>query len=137
MAYQSADKRRGAQIVRTPAPDEVTEIRNPKGIGYGANGPQPSSVAPGKAVESPLATNLRESQADSEDVLAQVIAKGVAGRGDDVPADGNDQLRAVSAEMYPTAHGMKRQQAANFWNKGSTLVPAKMTDDEEQPVRKH
>jgi hypothetical protein len=125
MAYQHADKKRqpGAQIVRTPAPDELTEIRRPKGgQGYGQNAPQPSSVAPGKAVESALGSNLRQSQvADTyEDVLSEVIAKGVAGRGDAIPADGeDDQLRTVSAEMYPVAAfgSMKRQQDPDFLKK--------------------
>lgn len=124
MAVQPNDKRRkpGAQILRTPAPDEVTHIRNPQGgESFGQNAPQPSSVAPGKAVESALGSNLRQSQvADTdEDVLSQVIAGGVAGRGDQVPADGNDQLRPVSAKMLAPAHGMKRQQDPNFFAKKS------------------
>ena len=70
------------------------------------DGPQPSSVAPGQAMESPLATNLRQSQADSEDVLTKVIAGGVAGRDDRLPNDGVDyQRRTVSDTAYPTAHG--------------------------------
>jgi hypothetical protein len=109
MAYQHADKRKGAQIVKTPAPDQVTNIRNPKG-GYGTDGPQPSSVAPGMAVESMLASNLREAQADSEDVLSQVIAHGVSGRDDSIPADGNVQQRKISADAYPAAGNLKRQQ---------------------------
>jgi|HubBroStandDraft_2_1064218.scaffolds.fasta_scaffold221830_2 hypothetical protein len=143
MAYQHADKKRqpGAQILRTPAPDEVTEIRHPKGgQGYGQNAPQPSSVAPGKAVESALGSNLRQSQvADtSEDVLSEVIAKGVAGRGDAIPADGDDdQLRNVSAEMYPVAAfgSMKRQQDPDFFKKKPSL-PASTADSDEEPVRK-
>jgi len=120
MAYQHMDKRKGASINRTPAPDELTQIRSPRGgTSYGQNTPQPSSVAPGKAVQSDLASNLRDSQGDSEDVLSQVIEKGVAGRADDVPADGNDQLRTVSNKMLPPAHGMKRQQDPNFFAKKS------------------
>jgi hypothetical protein len=140
MAYQHADKKRqpGAQIVRTPAPDELIEIRRPKGgQGYGQNAPQPSSVAPGKAVESALGSNLRQSQvADtSEDVLSDVIAKGVAGRADAISADGDDdQLRNVSAEMYPPTHGAVRQQDPDFFRAKPSL-PASTSDDEEHPVR--
>ena len=110
MAVQPQNKRpeqnpTAGKIVRTPAPDEISQIRNPKGVGYGANGPQPSWTAPGTAVRSPLAQNLAESQADSEDVLSKVIAGGVAGRDDRVPADGNTQQRTVSDTSYPIAHG--------------------------------
>jgi hypothetical protein len=124
MAVQPNDKRRkaGAQIVRTPAPDELTTIRSPRGgSGPGQNAPQPSSINPGQASESLLGQNLRQSQvADtSEDVLSEVIAGGIAGRGDSVPADGNDQLRTVSNKMLPPAHGMKRQQDPNFFAKKS------------------
>jgi hypothetical protein len=118
LAYQHADKRKGAQVLRTPAPVEQLDRQHGQG-GYGQAGDTtPSSIPPGTALNSLLAANLRESQADSEDVLSQVIAKGVAGRGDDIPADGNGQLRAISPEMYPTAFGMKRQQAPDFWSKG-------------------
>jgi hypothetical protein len=145
MAVQPSDKKRkpGAQILRTPAPDELTQIRNPQGgTGYGQNAPQPSSVAPGKAVESAMASNLRESQvADtSEDVLSEVIAKGVAGRGDTIPADGDyddagGQLRRVSSQMYPPSHGMVRQQNPDaVFGKGSSL-PSNEADDEAEPVR--
>lgn len=135
MAYQHADNRKGAQINRTPAPDEVTQIRAPRGgNGYGQNTPQPSSVPPGKAVESILATNLRESQADAEDVLSQIIAKGVAGRGDEIPADGSLQQRAISAQSYPLAHGMKRQQM-DYHKIGVRDLPAKQTDNETEPER--
>ncbi len=137
MAYQHMDKRRGAPINRTPAPDEVTAIRSPKGgTSYGQNTPQPSSVAPGKAVQSDLASNLRDSQADSEDVLSQIIEKGVAGRGDDIPADGNDQLRPVSNKMYPAAHGHVRQQNPDLvFGNAKPSLPASTTDDESEPVR--
>ena len=49
--------------------------------------------------------------------MSLVIANGVAGRGDEIPADGNDQLRQVSAKQYPPAFGHRRQQDPNFWNK--------------------
>jgi hypothetical protein len=100
------------KINRTPAPDEISQIRNPKGVGtgYGMDGPQPSSIASGQAMESPLASNLRQSQADSEDVLSQVIAHGVAGRNDRIPADGVDwQRRVVRDDSYPLAHGMAKR----------------------------
>jgi len=119
MAYQHLDKRKGAQINRTPAPDEITDIRRPGVFSPGTNGAQPSSVAPGQASESILAQNLREGQTDGEDVLSKVIAGGVSGRGDDIPADGNDQLRQVSATPYPSAFGHQRQQDPNFWHKKS------------------
>lgn len=134
MAYQHADKRKGAPINRTPAPDEVSQIRSPQGgTGYGQNAPQPSSVAPGKAVESALGANLRQSQDDGEGVLQQVIEKGVAGRGDQVPADGDLQTRDVSAESYPAAHGMKSPNlpAGKF-----NALPEKLGDNSSAPVRK-
>jgi hypothetical protein len=127
MAYQSHQKPPGYQVVRTPAPDEISEIRNPKGgAGYGQNSGSgnPSSINPGKTVESALAANLRQSSDDGDNVLAQVIAKGVAGRGDNVPADGNDQLRTVSAESYPATFGMSRQQS-DYGKIGSASLPAK------------
>jgi hypothetical protein len=119
MAFQHMDKRKGAQIVKTQAPDEISNIRRPGAFSPGTNGPQVSSVAPGVASESLLAQNLRQSQADSEDVLTTIIKQGVAGRGDSIPADGNLQLRSVSADMYPASHGAIRQQdpAAVFGKK--------------------
>ena len=147
MAVQPDDQKRkpGAQIVRTPAPDELTTIRDPHGGGgYGQNAPQPSSVAPGKAVESALGSNLRQSQvADTDtDILSEVIAHGVAGRGDQIPADGdyNDaggQLRAVSSKMYPPSHGHVRQQNPDLvFGKAKPSLPAEETDNETQLVRK-
>jgi hypothetical protein len=137
MAYQHADKRKGAPINRTSAPDEVTQIRSPQGgQGYGQNAPQPSSVGPGKSVESALASNLRDSQKDSEDVLSQVIEKGVAGRGDAIPADGDDlQLRAVSDKMYPPSHGHVRQQDPDKVF-GKASLAASETNNQTQPVRR-
>jgi len=144
MAVQT-HKRKGAPINKTPAPDEISEIRHPRGGQYGAYNPEanPSSIAPGKAVESALGSNLRQSQsADAEDdVLSQVIAQGVAGRGDNIPADDdyNDaggQLRRVSDTMYPVSPGMKRQQDPNFFQKKSGALPAGQTDNQTDPVRK-
>lgn len=100
-------------------------------------------MAPGVASESILAQNLRQSQvADtSEDVLSKVIAHGVAGRGDAIPADGdyNDaggQLRAVSSKMYPPSHGMVRQQDPSILDKAKPSLPSSTTTDEEEPLRK-
>jgi hypothetical protein len=96
------------KIVKTPAPDAVDNIRSPTGVGQGQDGPQNRSwCLPGHASESPLASNLRQSQADSEDVLSKVIAGGVAGRDDKIPADGNTQTRTVSDTPFPTTFGMK------------------------------
>lgn len=136
MAYQHNSKRKGAQILRTPAPLEQLDRQHGQG-GYGQAGDStPASVAPGTAVQSQLASNLREAQADSEDVLSEVIARGVSGRGDSVPADGEDfQRRVVSAKPYPAAHGMVRQQA-DYESIGKPNLPATLTDDESDPVRK-
>jgi hypothetical protein len=133
MAYQHTGKRKGAPINRTPAPDEVTQIRAPQGgSGYGQNAPQPSSVAPGKAVESALGANLRQSQDDGENVLQQVIEKGVAGRGDSVPADGNDQLRDVLDAPLAPAHGLRsRNLPAGSYD----TLPAKLGESAKPPVR--
>ena len=133
MAYQGSKKQKGAPINRTPAPDEVSQIRAPQGgSGYGQNAPQPSSVAPGKAIESALGANLRQSQDDGEGVLQQVIEKGVAGRGDQVPADGDLQTREVSAESLPAAHGMK---SPNLKAGEYGTLPAKLGASAKPPVR--
>ena len=50
MAYQGS-KPAPAKILRTPAPDEITNVRHPSAAGPGMNGPQPSFVAPGQASE--------------------------------------------------------------------------------------
>ncbi len=114
MAYQSKAKPDGYQVVRTPAPDAVDNIRGPTGQGYGtAGGPNnPSSVAPGHAVESTLAANLRQSGSDG--ILEKVIAGGLrgdaanqgplAGTGIDV------EERTISAAPYSPVFGAVRQQ---------------------------
>lgn len=124
------------KVVRTPAPDLVDHIRGPSGNdGYGLNGPQNRSwCAPGHAVESPLATNLRESQTDSEDVLSKVIAGGVAGRDDNIPADGVDwQRRKIDDTAYPPAHGMASRGIASG-SPGGT-IPKKCGWNPGAPVR--
>jgi len=112
MAIQPPHKTQpGFQVNRTPAPDEVTEIRHPRsGNTYGQNAPQPSVIPPGKGgPQTVLGQNLRESVDDP--VADAILSRGVSGRGDNIPADGDDyQLRAVSSEMYPPSHGMVRQQ---------------------------
>lgn len=140
MAYQGSNRKPEQQptagkIVRTPAPDAVDRIRSPQGVGYGQAGPQNRSwCAPGQAVESPLATNLRQSQADSEDVLSKVIAGGVAGRDDRIPADGVDwQRRVVDDTAYAPAHGMAERDIASGSPRGT--VPPKCGWNPGTPVR--
>jgi hypothetical protein len=111
LAYNSNQRKAQAGLInRTPAPTAVDNIRNPKGQGYGANGPQPSSVAPGHAVESSLAANLRESSDDGS--LGKII--GGAAQHSNI-ADGlpdiSDEQRTISARGYPASHGLKGQQA--------------------------
>lgn len=110
------------QHAKTPAPDQVSSIRHPQGGGYGTNTPQSSSIAPGQAAQSSLATNLRSSVDDS--VLDSVIAHGTAKGGVD-----NTQLRNVSTANVPPAYGQKGASA------GGT-VPAKLGTTNEPPVRK-
>ena len=123
MAYQTAKGNRGdtAGPVKTPAPDEVTNIRSPSSPGYGMNGPQPSSVAPGKAVISPLGANLKSSVTD--DSIDSVLANGTA-RNDKVTS----QLRTIAAGNVPTAHGMKGPD-------NSARVPGKIGATNAAPVR--
>ncbi len=110
MAYSINRKKiEAARVNRTPAPDEITNIRNPKGIGYGANGPQPSSVAPGTAVESPLGANLRQSSDDGENLLGKIIAGGLRGDCPDNIPDVSDEQRTVSAGSYPLSFGMRNR----------------------------
>lgn len=133
MAYQGPNRKPEQQptsgkILRTPAPDAVDNIRSPSGVGQGQNGPQNRSwCAPGHAVESPLASNLRQSQADSEDVLSQVIAHGVAGRDDNLPADGVDwQRRKIDPTPYPPSYGMAKRGSASGSPGGAVpAVPAR------------
>jgi hypothetical protein len=135
LAYQSHKKPQGGKILRTPAPDEITNIRNPGMFSAGTNGPQPSALPPGQASESILATNMRESL-DTDD-LTQVVKQGTAGRGDEIPSEMPDdfQRRRVSAEMYPAVHGAKRQQM-DLNDIGRAALPEKQTDNEKPSVRK-
>ncbi len=112
------------KIVRTPAPDAVDSIRAPSGVGQGQNGPQNRSwCLPGHASESPLASNLRQSQADSEDVLSKVIEGGITGKREDhTPSDLDWQRRKVDDTSYPASHGMKSRQAGDG-SPGGTIPP--------------
>ncbi len=130
MAYQGPNRKpeqnpTAGKILRTPAPDAVDAIRSPTGIGQGQNGPQNRSwCLPGHASESPLASNLRQSQADSEDILSKVIAGGVTGRREDnITGDAVDwQRREVSDTSYPVAHGQTSRQAGDG-SPGGTIPP--------------
>ena len=123
MAYQSKKKADGYQVLRTPAPDAVDNLRSPTGQGYGtAGGPNnPSSIPPGRAAESTLAANLRQSGSDG--ILEKVIAGGL--RGDDAnqgPLAGTGidvEERTISDSPFPAVHGAVRQQdpAAVFGSK--------------------
>ena len=107
MAYNLNAKKTGAIILRTPAPDAISNIRHPGVAGPGMNGPQPSSIPAGAASRSVLGQNLMESSDDGQGVLQKVIESGVAGRDDRIPADGSLQQRAVSNTPLPTTFGMK------------------------------
>jgi hypothetical protein len=123
MAYQAAKGNGPATgMPKTPAPDEVTNIRAPSAPGYGMNGVQPSSVPPGKAVLSPLAANLKSSVTD--DAIDSVIANGTA-RNDKVTS----QLRTIAAGNVATAHGMKGPD-------NSARVPSKIGATNAAPARK-
>jgi hypothetical protein len=69
MAVNINKRQPGAKILKTPAPDEISQVRHPSQAGPGMNGPQPSSVAPGQASRSVLGQNLMESFDDGENVL--------------------------------------------------------------------
>jgi hypothetical protein len=118
MAYQGPNKRpelppTSGKILRTPAPR--LDLKNGgEDYGQAQDINTPSSIPPGTVVESKLASNLRQSQADSEDVLSKVIAGGVAGRDDRIPADGNTQTRTVSAEPYKASWGMDKAPIAKL-----------------------
>jgi len=94
-------------INKTPAPNAVSAIRSPSGLGYGQNdgASNPSSVAPGKRVISPLGANL-ESSVDDDGVLAHVITNGAK-----LPNAGGvgSQTRVVDDTPFPPAHGMRSQ----------------------------
>lgn len=127
MAYQGPNRKPEQQptsgkIVKTPAP--TLDLKN-GGEDYGqANDLNtPASIPPGRVVESKLATNLRQSQADSEDALSQVIVHGVAGRDDNIPTAGVDwQRRKIDPTPYPPSYGMAKRGSASGSPGG--VVPA-------------
>ena len=124
-----------SQIVRTEAPDEISNIRSPGNMGFGegssiaANAQQ--SVRPGTRVVSRLGRNLETTVGD--EVLAGVIAGGA--RGD--KALQNWQTRGVDGlePPVPTHPSMSRQQG-DYSTIGRAPLPAKLADDEGNPIRK-
>ena len=65
-------------------------------------------------------------------MLSEVIAKGVAGRGDSIPADGSDQTRDVSDTQLAPAHGMRsRNLKAGTYD----TLPSKLGESAKPPVR--
>jgi hypothetical protein len=89
-----------AGAVKTPAPDQISKVRAPSGVGYGMNfDVTGSSVEPGKRVLSPLAANTESTIQD--EALSEVIANGTA-RNQNV----TDQLRTISDGGIKPAHGM-------------------------------
>jgi len=146
MAVQAHGRKPGAQILRTPAPDELSTIRSPRGgAAYGQNSPigNPSSIPPGQGgPQSLLGKNLRESVDDP--AADMVLAHGVAGRGDSIPADDdyNDaggQLRLVSDKLYPVAAGgsmVRQQDPEKVFGKAKPSLPSNESNSQAQPVRK-
>jgi hypothetical protein len=127
MAVQAGSKGSNptAGAVKTPAPDAVSSPRHPTGLGYGQNNYSgASSIAPGQAVRSPLADNLRTSVSD--DALDQVIARG-AGNGDEVL---NTQVRKIGSGNVAAGHGMHDR------NKLSEKVPSSVGWNQGEPARK-
>ncbi|HUI12575.1 MAG TPA: hypothetical protein VL048_03790 [Xanthobacteraceae bacterium] len=111
MAKQVEQAPAAGRINRTPAPDEISHVRSPSGATYGQNDgtANPSRTpAPGVRVVSGLGLNMEQSVDDP--ALAEVIAHGVAGRGDQVPAPKSEdwQERAEPAEPFPITFGHKR-----------------------------
>ena len=94
----------GGGPIKTPAPDQISNVRSPGQAGAGQNGPQPSSVEPGKASRSQLAQNMVESVND-EGVLDYVIANGTA-RNEGV----TDQLRNITGNVpnHPAMSGASK-----------------------------
>jgi hypothetical protein len=122
---------------RTPAPDEVSQVRSPSMAGFGMNGfAGASSDVPSKNTMSPLSQNLKSS-VDDAGVLDQVIARGTAKSqvGYETVVEGgqeSSQLRAISDKNVPNAFGMK---SANSGGAPSGKVPPKLGINEAQPVR--
>ena len=97
---------------RPAAPDVISTPRAGVQAFYGMpGGHNPSSIGPGETLMAPLSANHKSSSDDGEGVLDMVIAKGIAGRGDNFPADDSDRLRPMSDVSYAPSFGMKRQQA--------------------------
>jgi hypothetical protein len=133
MAYQNP-KPAPAKILRTPAPKLD---RQHGGLDYGqANDYQtPASVPPGHAIESVLATNLRQSS-DPDDLLGQIVKNGVSGRDDRLPVNAAEtdwQRRAVSDDAYAPAHGMAKRGIDSGSPGG--VVPEKTGWNPGVPVR--
>jgi hypothetical protein len=122
MAVQAGSKRAHQPNITPPPNSRFGHIDT----GYGVNGPQPSSIPPGASVTSVLADSLRAGQADADDTLGKVIAKGVAKN----DALDSFQQRKGSDTPYPTTFGMRGPAPAK-------TVPAELIDDEAQPVRGH
>lgn len=110
---------------KTPAPDEISRPRAGTPAGHGQNGPQPSSVDPGKAVLSPLAANLKSSVTDP--ALDVVIARGTYKS--QVVTD-DEQLRQIAAGNVPSHDSMRDP------NSGNAKVPPKCGFSSAEPIRK-
>lgn len=123
MAYQSGKKnQRGYQVVKTPAPRQDLKTGG-ESYGQANDVDTPAVVPPGVGdAQTILGKNLRSSVPDT--VLDTVIAQGTAGRADNVPADGNEQQRTVSATPYAASHGLHRQQQ-DYGSIGRNALPAK------------
>jgi hypothetical protein len=139
MAVQAHGKKPGGQINRTPAPKQDLKTGG-ESYGQANDVDTPAALPPGVGgPRTKLGQNLRDSVDD--DVIGRVVAGGIAGRGDQIPADGdyNDaggQLRRVSSESYPPAHGHVRQQNPDLvFGKAKPSLPAALTDDETDTVR--
>lgn len=93
---------------KTPAPDQISNVRAPSQAGYGMSGGpnNPSSIEPSRAVESVLGSNMRQSSDDGEGLLDRVQRLGVAKSGDAVDMMAS-QTRHVDDTPYPPAFGMK------------------------------
>jgi hypothetical protein len=103
MARQAEQQPTAGKINRTPAPDEISHVRNPSAAGSGQNNdPNASSVAPGKRVVSPLGQNL-ETSVDDGGALARVIREGTARVDDSI----SGQLRKIADSAVPDAYGME------------------------------
>jgi hypothetical protein len=99
------------------APDVISAPRNATPEGYGMSpGHNPSSIAPGEQLLSPMAEVLKEASDDGEGALDRVIGEGTARRDNAI----SDQLRDIAPGNVPDAHGMKRQNDMNAL-KGASL----------------